>query len=319
MSFEMSIRAFEEMKSSKYPKNIIDRAKNTIQEKFPQEYAEYEKEKDIEDFKKSLINRINSISFRVIFPMGYGIICHLTNEQCSQIGEKYKEKHFDECNNLMVSSLKNDLQEFQKKYPDEFQEFIRKEHMCSDKSEQVTAYFKGIISTIKKEHIKDVVTEEIPKEIPAKPPKKEKVKKVVTEEIPKEIPAKPPKKEKVKKVVTEEIPKEIPAKPPKKEKVKKVVTEEIPKEIPAKPPKKKAVSSAMKKLVWNKTNGEDIGKAKCYCCKSTDITQVSFHCGHVIAESKGGKTIVSNLKPICQNCNSSMGTNDMNDFMKTLE
>jgi len=271
----MSIRAFEEMKSSKYPKNIIDRAKNTIQEKFPQEYAEYEKEKDIEDFKKSLINRINSISFRVIFPMGYGIICHLTNEQCSQIGEKYKEKHFDECNNLMVSSLKNDLQEFQKKYPDEFQEFIRKEHMCSDKSEQVTAYFKGIISTIKKEHIKDVVTEEIPKEIPAKPPKKEKV--------------------------------------------KKVVTEEIPKEIPAKPPKKKAVSSAMKKLVWNKTNGEDIGKAKCYCCKSTDITQVSFHCGHVIAESKGGKTIVSNLKPICQNCNSSMGTNDMNDFMKTLE
>ena len=275
MSFEMSIRAFEEMKSSKYPKNIIDRAKNTIQEKFPQEYAEYEKEKDIEDFKKSLINRINSISFRVIFPMGYGIICHLTNEQCSQIGEKYKEKHFDECNNLMVSSLKNDLQEFQKKYPDEFQEFIRKEHMCSDKSEQVTAYFKGIISTIKKEHIKDVVTEEIPKEIPAKPPKKEKV--------------------------------------------KKVVTEEIPKEIPAKPPKKKAVSSAMKKLVWNKTNGEDIGKAKCYCCKSTDITQVSFHCGHVIAESKGGKTIVSNLKPICQNCNSSMGTNDMNDFMKTLE
>jgi 5-methylcytosine-specific restriction endonuclease McrA len=74
----------------------------------------------------------------------------------------------------------------------------------------------------------------------------------------------------------------------------------------------------MKKLVWNKNNGEDIGKAKCYCCKSTDITQTSFHCGHVIAESKGGKTIVSNLKPICQNCNSSMGTKDMNDFMLSL-
>ena len=82
--------------------------------------------------------------------------------------------------------------------------------------------------------------------------------------------------------------------------------------------KKKSIPSAIKKLVWNKNIGEDIGKSKCYCCKSTDISQTSFHCGHVIAESKGGKTIVSNLKPICQNCNSSMGTKDMNDFMSTL-
>ena len=82
--------------------------------------------------------------------------------------------------------------------------------------------------------------------------------------------------------------------------------------------KKKSIPAAIKKLVWNKNIGEDVGKSKCYCCKSTDITQTSFHCGHVIAESKGGKTIVSNLKPICQNCNSSMGTKDMNDFMSSL-
>jgi hypothetical protein len=85
-----------------------------------------------------------------------------------------------------------------------------------------------------------------------------------------------------------------------------------------KAPKKKTIPAAIKKLVWNKNIGEDIGKSKCYCCKSTDISQTSFHCGHVIAESKGGKTIVSNLKPICQNCNSSMGTKDMNDFMSSL-
>ena len=30
-------------------------------------------------------------------------------------------------------------------------------------------------------------------------------------------------------------------------------------------------------------------------------------------------TIVSNLKPICQNCNSSMGTINMNEFMKSLK
>ena len=83
--------------------------------------------------------------------------------------------------------------------------------------------------------------------------------------------------------------------------------------------KKKSISSTIKKLVWNTNIGEDIGKAKCLCCKSTDITQLSFNCGHIIAESNGGDTIVSNLRPICQNCNSSMGTKNMNDFMETLK
>jgi hypothetical protein len=82
--------------------------------------------------------------------------------------------------------------------------------------------------------------------------------------------------------------------------------------------KKIPISAAMKKLVWNKHIGEEIGKSKCLCCKSTYITQLSFHCGHIVAESKGGNTIVSNLMPICQNCNSSMGSKNMNDFMKTL-
>jgi hypothetical protein len=83
--------------------------------------------------------------------------------------------------------------------------------------------------------------------------------------------------------------------------------------------KKKTISSTIKKLVWNTNIGEDIGKAKCLCCKSTDITQISFNCGHIIAEANGGETIVSNLKPVCQNCNSSMGTKNMNDFMETLK
>ena len=52
------------------------------------------------------------------------------------------------------------------------------------------------------------------------------------------------------------------------------------------------------------------------CCQVTDITQMSFNCGHIIAEYNGGETIVSNLKPICQSCNSSMGTQNMTDYMK---
>ena len=82
--------------------------------------------------------------------------------------------------------------------------------------------------------------------------------------------------------------------------------------------KKKPISSTIKRLVWNTHIGEEIGKAKCLCCKITDITQLSFNCGHIVAESNGGELIVSNLMPICQNCNSSMGTKNMNEFMKTL-
>lgn len=86
---------------------------------------------------------------------------------------------------------------------------------------------------------------------------------------------------------------------------------------PIKP--KKKISATLKRLVWNTNIGEEIGKTKCLCCKSTDITQMSFHCGHVVAEANGGELIVSNLKPICQNCNSSMGTKNMNDFMNTFK
>jgi hypothetical protein len=105
------------------------------------------------------------------------------------------------------------------------------------------------------------------------------------------------------------------------EKLKKEQEEKLKKEQKEKlkKKKKKPILATIKKLVWNINIGEAIGKAKCLCCNSTDITQMSFNCGHIIAEANGGETIVSNLKPICQNCNSSMGTKNMEDFMKTLK
>lgn len=83
--------------------------------------------------------------------------------------------------------------------------------------------------------------------------------------------------------------------------------------------RKTPISSTLKRLVWNKYISEEIGKAKCYCCNLSDITQQSFHCGHVNAEKKGGKTTLSNLRPICQNCNSSMGTKNMHKFMEQFK
>ena len=102
------------------------------------------------------------------------------------------------------------------------------------------------------------------------------------------------------------------------EKKQEEVNEEI-KIINSSKRKKKPIYAAMKRLVWHNNIGEEIGKTKCLCCKITDITQLSFNCGHIIAEANGGDTIVSNLRPICQNCNSSMGTMNMNDFMKTFK
>ncbi len=50
--------------------------------------------------------------------------------------------------------------------------------------------------------------------------------------------------------------------------------------------------------------------------KLTDITQLNFSCGHILAEANGGALHVSNLRPICVSCNSSMGTKNMNEFIK---
>jgi 5-methylcytosine-specific restriction endonuclease McrA len=80
-------------------------------------------------------------------------------------------------------------------------------------------------------------------------------------------------------------------------------------------PKKQIIPSTLKRLVWNKYIGQEFGEGKCQCCKLSDILQISFNCGHIISESMGGETILSNLKPICQNCNSSMGNKNMEEFM----
>lgn len=81
--------------------------------------------------------------------------------------------------------------------------------------------------------------------------------------------------------------------------------------------KKHTISQRLKTLVWNTWIGEEIGKSKCLCCKFEEITQRNFSCGHKIAESKGGETNVDNLRPICHMCNFSMGTRDMDEFIKT--
>ena len=88
------------------------------------------------------------------------------------------------------------------------------------------------------------------------------------------------------------------------------------KTIKEKKPRKKTIPVALKRKVWDHWVGEQIGKTKCPCCKLTDITQLNFSCGHINAEANGGSLHVTNLRPICVSCNSSMGTKNMNEFIR---
>ena len=84
---------------------------------------------------------------------------------------------------------------------------------------------------------------------------------------------------------------------------------------PIKLVKKQKIPHVLRMKVWNKWIGIKVGETKCLCCKLNDISQLNFNCGHIVAESKGGELKEDNLKPICQSCNSSMGTQNMNEFI----
>ncbi len=83
--------------------------------------------------------------------------------------------------------------------------------------------------------------------------------------------------------------------------------------------KKQQVPKALKRQVWCHYIGREKGISNCMCCGITEIEKDSFDCGHVIAESKGGETNLNNLRPICGSCNSSMGTQNMDEFIEKFK
>ena len=89
---------------------------------------------------------------------------------------------------------------------------------------------------------------------------------------------------------------------------------------PKREPKTKRVivSQVMKMLVWKRWVGNDKGTTKCFCCGVNDILMISFVAGHYISEHNGGDISVENIRPICTQCNSSMGTRNMDEFMTSI-
>ena len=80
--------------------------------------------------------------------------------------------------------------------------------------------------------------------------------------------------------------------------------------------KKQSIPKHIKKLVWNTYIGNDIIKHRCLCCKKITIENTFFDCGHVLSEKDGGTLELSNLRPICSECNRSMGSMNMIEYVK---
>lgn len=82
--------------------------------------------------------------------------------------------------------------------------------------------------------------------------------------------------------------------------------------MPASKKTKKSIPKAVRDQVWVTYVGKKYS-GSCFCCNK-EINVNAWHCGHVIAESKGGPTTVENLRPLCSTCNLSMGTTDIKTF-----
>ena len=90
-----------------------------------------------------------------------------------------------------------------------------------------------------------------------------------------------------------------------------------PKKTKEKKPKKTKgkIPSAIRHNVWCDWHG-DRREGKCYCCSRETISIANHACGHIISEKNGGKIEISNLRPVCVQCNSSMGIQNMHDYME---
>lgn len=73
------------------------------------------------------------------------------------------------------------------------------------------------------------------------------------------------------------------------------------------PYRKSKIPVALREQVWIRQMGHRFaGKCRVKWCRNR-ISVFDFQSGHNVPESKGGKTDIDNLIPICARCNVSMG------------
>ncbi len=78
--------------------------------------------------------------------------------------------------------------------------------------------------------------------------------------------------------------------------------------------KKQKIQPSLRIEVWKKEFG-DKDEGICPLCKITiiNIGKNGFHCSHIKSEKNGGKTEITNLRPLCEQCNLKMGIKNWYD------
>ena len=94
--------------------------------------------------------------------------------------------------------------------------------------------------------------------------------------------------------------------------------EDIKPEINKVKNKRKKVPKAVKESIWKKYISDTELRGKCFIGCGNDIQINNFEAGHVIPVCEGGENTIENLRPICSLCNKSMGTQNLNDFIKSF-
>lgn len=78
-----------------------------------------------------------------------------------------------------------------------------------------------------------------------------------------------------------------------------------------------AIPATVRNSVWIKYIGSEKETSVYFCCELQPIDRSNYECGHLISRSQGGPSTLDNLRPICDLCNESMETKNMNDFKKS--
>jgi hypothetical protein len=76
---------------------------------------------------------------------------------------------------------------------------------------------------------------------------------------------------------------------------------------------RKRIPQILRETVWRRDYGSNTDGI-CKICNFNTISVFRFHCAHVCALSENGPNVAENLFPICDSCNLSMGTENMEAF-----
>ena len=77
---------------------------------------------------------------------------------------------------------------------------------------------------------------------------------------------------------------------------------------------KRSIPAPVRSGVWRKYIGDSMDGA-CYSCNKP-LSYENWQAGHILAFANGGKETIENLRPLCAQCNTSMGSMHMFDFIK---